>query len=314
MLKMSFLRLMKYLNLLVRKHERLFFIESPFQFLCMVSDFELNDLIVIRATSVNTSLQLASLLDRSKLDKSNVVFFPYLGRIFSGCSILASLIIIAFNRSDVRFGYLPSRVCKTFLYFFREAKSIVYDDGVATMHYQITEVLTKYPNLKIKTLFFQMFSNEQRIVKNKLDPCGMLPFKNEGGIQLKGESIFIGTKVVDDGIVDRAQYLSAVKDAIFVRGAKYYICHRDESVGMLDSITKLGITVVRFDVPVEVAIATGNDKPKAIYGLVTTSLLTSKIIFDLPVFYYPVNVLDEKFHKEINELEGTFDKYNLTRL
>jgi hypothetical protein len=280
----------------------------------MEPDFKCTDLVIIRSTSINTSRQLKHLLDYKKLDQSNLIIFPYYGRFFSALSIILSLVFVFVYHRNVCFGYLPSRVCKTFLFFFRSARCLIYDDGVATLNYTLQDVFTKQPGLKIKTLFYKMFENEDKIIPHNIRFDGESYRKDNITPKFKGESIFVGTKVVDDGILDAAQYLHAVKSSIVSKGVKHYICHRDEGFLIIESIKSLGVNIVKLEVPIEIALASKEIAPESIYGLITTSLLTAKIMFDIPTFYYPVTVSDKALSKELKELEETFDRYGLIRL
>ena len=67
----------------------------------------------------------------------------------------------------------------------------------------------------------------------------------------------VGTSLVETGVVDRGAYLSAVARLAARHSVDRYFAHRKEAADKLAEIARLGLQVVRPELPLELAIRTG---------------------------------------------------------
>jgi len=75
--------------------------------------------------------------------------------------------------------------------------------------------------------------------------------------EIKLGSDLIGTSLVETGVVDAEAYLLGVASLVDQYSVDRYFAHRKESVTKLTAIEQLGVTVVRPDLPLEVAARQG---------------------------------------------------------
>jgi hypothetical protein len=67
----------------------------------------------------------------------------------------------------------------------------------------------------------------------------------------------IGTSLVETGVVDAAHYLGGLASLVEQYGVDRYFAHRKESDAKLAAVAALGVTVVRPDLPLEIAARRG---------------------------------------------------------
>lgn len=75
--------------------------------------------------------------------------------------------------------------------------------------------------------------------------------------EIKLGSDLIGTSLVETGVVDHDHYLGGVASLVEQYAVDRYFAHRKESVEKLTAIERLGVTVVRPDLPLEIAARLG---------------------------------------------------------
>jgi hypothetical protein len=75
--------------------------------------------------------------------------------------------------------------------------------------------------------------------------------------EIKLGSDLIGTSLVETGVVDARHYLDGVASLVEQYAVDRYFAHRKEDVGKLAAIEQLGVTVVRPDLPLEIAARRG---------------------------------------------------------
>lgn len=74
----------------------------------------------------------------------------------------------------------------------------------------------------------------------------------------EGEVDVVGVSLVDTGVIESAEYLAAVSALVRRFGSVRYLAHRREGQQTLDAIRALpGVSVVRSDIPIEVALSQG---------------------------------------------------------
>jgi len=67
----------------------------------------------------------------------------------------------------------------------------------------------------------------------------------------------VGTSLVETGVVDRGHYLDGVAGLVDRHGVDRYFAHRKEDDAKLAAVARLGVEVVRPELPLEIAARTG---------------------------------------------------------
>ncbi len=75
--------------------------------------------------------------------------------------------------------------------------------------------------------------------------------------EVKLGSDLIGTSLVETGVVDHDAYLGGVTSLVEQYGVDRYFAHRKEADAKLAAVERLGVTVVRPDLPLEIAARLG---------------------------------------------------------
>lgn len=75
--------------------------------------------------------------------------------------------------------------------------------------------------------------------------------------EMKLGSDLIGTSLVETGVVDRGHYLDGVASLVEQYAVDRYFAHRKEDAAKLAAVERLGVVVVRPDLPLEIAARLG---------------------------------------------------------
>lgn len=117
---------------------------------------------------------------------------------------------------------------------------------------------------------------------------------------------FIGSPVVEKGIISQALYNKVVEDALAtcsVACRPVYYVHRSEDVALkLSYLNQLGYEVRKNELPYELHLAEQSLKPRWICGMHSTSLFNIKIMFglDFPARCYVLSTEELDRMKKIN--------------
>ncbi|HEQ3516630.1 TPA: hypothetical protein VGT23_003341 [Vibrio cholerae] len=275
----------------------------------------MDDLVFIRPTSLNTERQILSTLLMNRCKSRVIMNVTYKNnryyKIVAFFYILC--IFIAKQFEEVCFGYVNSKVSKVYRFLFKKNRVIIYDDGVATLSFDIEKSIAFNKNLYFKTIFYSIFSSSTQILKNEV-PNIKLPNYLVVNNAVCAESVFVGAKVVEVGILNQNIYLNIIKDSISRFNVQNYLAHRDEEDCYLDKVRSLGLNVIRNDMPIEVLFTAGGFKFNNIIGVVSTALITVKLIGSSNVFYYSVGTESINRKDAVIAVEDYFDRFGLTKV
>lgn len=125
---------------------------------------------------------------------------------------------------------------------------------------------------------------------------------------------FIGSPVVEKGIISEALYNKAVEDALFdspVSARAIYYVHRSEDMTLKQHyLTDLGYEIRTNDLPYELHLVEQSLKPRWIAGLHSTCLFNLKLMFgiDFPARCY---VLNGQELERMKTIQWASDHYSL---
>lgn len=118
-----------------------------------------------------------------------------------------------------------------------------------------------------------------RLVKNRYGYMKSLIKKQ----RITEEIFFLGEPLVEDGYIELSRYyfyLTMIIDYFGLDGL-YYIPHPRESDNSVASIAEsLGINIKRFNMPVEIQLITGADRPSTLCSFMSSALDNCRLIFD----------------------------------
>jgi len=290
-----------------------FFIESPFQLICMQSFIKQNSFVFFRPTSESSRQQIIELMKYFTLE--NKFYFLLL---FSNSKLgklkdisFVCLLFLINASSNWHLGYFRAKVSKFILYFFPTKGLIYYDDGMATVNIVNEDLLLRYKNIRFRTIFYKSLNKFPRVEFNDVNA-----FDNITHYSTKYDNcnVFFGTKLVEGEFITLDEYTSFVNDSIHRFNVNLYLAHRDETDSKLDCIRELGIKVVKLELPIEIAIKIKLLTPKIMTGAVTSSLLTTKLLFGGDVYYYSVVNMTKRRKERLINTEKTFDENGVTKV
>ncbi len=214
--------------------------------------------------------------------ESNLDFIKY---------VLSKKII---SNGDLYLGCHKSKYTR--LLNFLGCKYTLLDDGIASYIYvqnggkkPIFTCLDIEPNVGqvVKNHKFEVL---KRMVKNK---------KEFSSVQ-----IFFGAKYVECGIVDISEYVKILRTVIESNKNVLYVAHRAESDENLALYQDLGMSVIRWNYPSEIALVISKDVIDRVYGLYSAALVTTKILLpdvEVNIFYSCVlNIEQDEKQKVYN--------------
>lgn len=280
----------------MKKIKNYFFIESPFQLLCAVQasrdkypgvlvcrihDNKNRDLIVKTLREYENSFIKIYLIENNL---SNIFkFFLLLARMFS---------IYFFNKNECRFwlGDIRSTWMKFILN--NNANIGLIDDGFSAINIfdNIDDIVKLKTRSKLLNFLFFLFRNKKgkkihiySIFKhsrvNEKHKFELLFNPNKLDLDKRRNRIFIGSGIVDIGLVNLDEYLTKIKKNMTNRREyNIYIPHRYESDFVVNAVRDLGIQIKYLDYPFEIAIINNELEISDLYGFFSSVLYTASII------------------------------------
>lgn len=175
---------------------------------------------------------------------------------------------IIFSNVDLYLGCHKSKYTR--LLNFLRCKYTLLDDGIASYIY-----VRNGGEMPVFTCL-DVEPNVGQVVKNhKFEVLkGMGKDKKESA----SVQIFFGAKYVECGIVNINEYLRILRTVIESNNNVLYVAHRAESDENLALYEDLGMSVIRWKYPSEIALVISEYVIDRVYGLYSASLVTTKIL------------------------------------
>jgi hypothetical protein len=316
----------------------LFLLSSPFQLLCaneaiMRFKLESNHLIVIHNGTEGNRTQMKSVIDKFGHLYSKIYFLndetSGLIEWIKKFNCLESLISLldpkAFYIGDYGDGLGRHIASK-----YKKVEVILLDDGWATLNisnrisynssFNVIKDYVKFAvsffRYRLKTrrdvVFFTIF-DELLECKNIRHSFESLTTNIEVEV-LENTVYFLGSPIVEDGVVDMEEYISLM--ARFVSRNKdqdiIYVCHRRETTektGRLSTIQNM--TILYLDLPIELHILLNRIQPARITSFYSTALYTlSKLLSKCDLSY--IKIEDDKIKSRNEQVASIYEILKLT--
>jgi hypothetical protein len=321
-------------------------VSSPFQYLCAVEFLKCRDIagpvIIIDGSShcINSAKQLSALY--SAFPPTQLINIKLLkqgdltDRIASYSWIANDLVAINFGVvliGDIREQWMQDIACSV-----SSQEIMLVDDGAATLvlHDFVLKPngfllpMSMYKSDPVRRDFAMQIKKAQGLLlqQKKVSIFSIYDFgsasaglKNEFRALMNGFSAlehdewhFIGSPVVEKGIISKALYNKAVEDALFdspVSARAIYYVHRSEDMTLKQHyLTDLGYEIRTNDLPYELHLVEQSMKPRWIAGLHSTCLFNLKLMFgtDFPARCY---VLNSQELERMKTIQWASDHYSL---
>lgn len=324
----------------------LFLVSSPFQYLCAVEFLKCSridgPIIVVDSSSacINSTKQLNTLYATfPPTQVINVVLLRQGGlaeRIASYSWLAKELSAINFGAvliGDIREQWMQDIACSV-----SSEEVVLVDDGAATLvlhdfilkPYEFLLPVSMYKSDPARRELATQIKKEQGLsLKQRkvsifsIYDLGLAStgFRNEFSALMNefseiehDEWHFIGSPVVEKGIISEALYNKAVEDALSDGPASaraIYYMHRSEDISLKRHyLSALGYEIRAQDVPYELHLVEQSLKPRWIAGMHSTCLFNLKLMFGInfPARCY---VLDEQELERMKTILWASDHYSL---
>lgn len=321
--------------------KNLHLISSPFQLLCSIESIyhfkiEDNELVVINNGSNKNYESIEGLLKLYNGIYNNVVThkendnsiigwtkkFYYFNKLYN--NIHFDKIFIGDYRDGLS-AHISNIINSNSLY--------ILDDGLATVtnknnninfylsiKYIFKLLVSKFRYSKNITKDYKNFTIFSNFIKDSIGH-NFNHIKNEKICKINKDEIYIiGSPVVEDGIIEKDEYLKLITRIVnkFIEKKIVYVEHRrEEREKLVDLDNYKYLDIKNFGIPIEVYFLENGIKPINIASLYSTALITLSLIFDdLECFYIelPFDKI-KKNKKEIKIVYKILDtKYKFTKI
>jgi hypothetical protein len=126
---------------------------------------------------------------------------------------------------------------------------------------------------------------------------------------------FIGSAVLEYGLMKPEIYYEHISQVCDMFGARklVYVPHRREDPLSVDEIaTKLRLPVVRFNAPIELALAWSDELPRELVGFVSTALDTCRVIFAGKMGTKIIQLPLQKWNQSCRKTLSAYYEYHLS--
>jgi len=292
---------------------RIFFVESPFQLMCILSDIDPLDRLIMRPTSKKIRDRMLNILkwDHS-IENYSIYYSDY--RIFKLLYIIIiSFMLLISRQTLICIGNFNCKVAQIVRCLGRDRLLVFYDDGSGT--FRILSEWDERPRIYFKTIFYNYFTNRQDILRNDIDLHSIKKTIS------KGEIFIIGTKLSENGLMSEVLYVELLNKvcSLFKNKSVIYCPHGEERLEKFQE-NNLEVQIENISCPIEEYLMHRSTTPEYIITMGSTAGLSLKLIFDYEVYYLKISdlVSDTKHlpnaRSYLKKLESVYGFYKINKL
>ena len=303
-----------------------FLISSPLQLLCATEAVykfctKNNKLVIVNRGTKNNYFQIQTILKIYNNVFDEIVLLNGESKSMTGWRKKFKEINLLTQHSRVEnifIGDYQDGLSRHFSNKLKSANTYLLDDGFATLlinqklnngsisnnkdylKYLISGFKYSY-KVKNEIKFFTFFEHD--MIRESIQHSFEILTNERTLVFFDDELYFLGSPVVEDGILSESKYLGLVHDYLLSSNCtnKYYLPHRREKKNKIKKIIdKTGVETLCVNLPVEIYLLKNKIEPSVVTSLFSTALYTlSKILKQSKIDVIKINpsdLLDRKQH------------------